>query len=131
MALVQGFYNNILGRAGDAAGINQWVSALESGTSSAQVVAAFWNSTEHRQNEVNSFYQYYLGRTETAADQQIWVDQLQSGASENAVVLQFLNSPEYSQIHISNVDFVKRALFANPGEKRRSQWLEWLRATIG
>jgi hypothetical protein len=106
VALVQGFYNNILGRAGDDAGINQWVSALQSGVASAQVVAAFWNSTEHRQNEVNSYYRYYLGRGETAADQQAWVTQLQNGVPENNVVLQFLSSPEYSQIHVANADFV-------------------------
>ena len=105
-ALVQGFYNNILGRPGDAVEINQWVSALQSGVSSAQVVADFWNSTEHRQDEVNSYYQYYLGRTPTSADEQFWVTQLQSGESENNVVLQFLSSPEYSQLHVSNANFV-------------------------
>ncbi len=106
MALVQGFYNNVLGRAGDPGGINTWVGALEEGIATAQVVAAFWNSTEHRQDEVNSDYQYYLGRSESPAEQQGWVNQLQSGQTENNVVLQFLSSAEYSQLHVSNADFV-------------------------
>ena len=111
VALVQGFYNNVLGRAGDPGGINTWVSALAAGVPRAQVATAFWNSIEHRQNEVNSYYQYYLGRSESPAEQLIWVNQLLSGQSENNVVLQFLNSPEYSQLHTSNADFVN-ALYA-------------------
>ena len=111
VALVQGFYNNVLGRAGDLGGINAWVGALAAGIARSQVVSAFWDSIEHRQNEVNSYYQYYLGRTESPAEQLIWVNQLVSGQSENNVVLQFLNSPEYSQLHTSNADFVN-ALYA-------------------
>ena len=111
VAIVQGFYNNVLGRAGDPGGINTWVGALAAGIARSQVVTAFWNSIEHRQNEVNSYYQYYLGRIESPAEQQVWVNLLLSGQSENNVVLQFLNSPEYSRLHASNAEFVN-ALYA-------------------
>ncbi len=45
--LVQRFYQNVLGRSGEAAGIDYWVGQLESGTSTAQVLAGFSESAEN------------------------------------------------------------------------------------
>jgi hypothetical protein len=106
VAYVQGLYHNVLGRDADPDGLNAWVDALSKGTPRSQIVQAFWQSTEHHADEVDSYYRYYLGRIEGPAEQSSWIEQLNNGLSEDQAVLQFLGSAEYSKLHASNNDFV-------------------------
>lgn len=45
--IVARFYENVLGRAGEAGGTNYWVSAIENGVSVAEVLAGFSESAEN------------------------------------------------------------------------------------
>src|SRR5262249_3833522 len=52
-AFVTGLYRHTLDRNPDPAGLTAWVQQLQNGASRAQIVAAFWNSTEHRMLQVD------------------------------------------------------------------------------
>src|SRR5262249_10579748 len=76
-AFITGLYRHIFDRPPDAAGLAHWTRLLETGIARSQIVAAFWNSTEHRQIEVDFYYQTYLGRPADPAGRAAWVAALQ------------------------------------------------------
>jgi len=111
-AIVQSLYRNILGRAGEPAGLAFWESAINSGASVTAVANQFYKSPEYLTDVVNSYYKTYLGRTGEPAGVQFWVNALQTGTSQQTVATDFLASPEYSAKHSSNSDFVE-SLYEN------------------
>ena len=51
------------GRAGpNTDGQGYWVNRLEAGASRQEVAQGFWESTEHRGQQVDDYYATYLGR---------------------------------------------------------------------
>jgi hypothetical protein len=104
---VNGLYHDILGRMADQAGLNGWVTALESGISRSAVAAGFWESAEHRGIEVDQFYATLLGRAADPAGRAGWVRLLMAGASEQQVEIAFLSSPEYAAKHPSDALFIE------------------------
>ncbi len=103
---VNALYQQILGRAPDVEGVNFWVYLLDVGVSRSQVAAAFWQSVEHRRDQVDFFYLTFLHRQADAAGELFWVNAFLRGASETDVAAQFLTSPEYLATHPDNTSFI-------------------------
>ena len=95
-AFVQSLYENVLGRAGDQAGINNWTQVLGAGTSRAAVAASFIGSSESSQRAIDGDYNDFLGRVGDTAGVNSWVAQVQNGSMTLAeVAALFAGSPEY------------------------------------
>ena len=111
VAFVTTLYQEILGRAPDAAGLTSWVNAVNSGDTAAQIVSSFWNSSEHTANPIgnlntatldadnafiNALYQDMLGRTGDTGGIASWDQVLNSNnATPNQAAMDFWNSPEH------------------------------------
>ena len=130
---VELLYRNVLNREGDAGGIAQWVSKLDAGTSRAQVVLGFSESTEFKRataaaatsfatnadpanwgDDVFRLYQATLDRTPDVGGFQSWCAKLAQGMSFSKVVTGFVDSAEFKATYgnLSNGDFV-RLLYRN------------------
>jgi uncharacterized repeat protein (TIGR01451 family) len=109
---VNGLYHDILGRVADQAGLDSWVIALETGMNRPTVAADFWNSPEHRSDQVDQFYQALLQRSADPAGRAGWVSDLLGGASEQDVEAGILASPEYAAKHPGDALFIQ-GLYAN------------------
>ena len=96
----------------DAGGLSNWTTLLDVGMSQSAIVAAMWNSTEHRTQEVTGYYQHFLGRAPDLAGLAVWVANMQHGVTEEQVMASFLASPEYLKLHLPSAGFVT-ALYQN------------------
>lgn len=106
-SFVTSLYENLLNRAPDTAGLNFWVSEINSGMSNQQVATGFWQSAEHRGVEVDTYYQTFLNRAADAAGRAFWINQLTSGAmTELNVEFSFMTSVEFVNIHPNPGAFV-------------------------
>jgi hypothetical protein len=97
LAYVENLYVSVLGRTSDAAGVNSWVALLDSGASRMAVAKGFWESVEHRAQEVMDYYNRYLLHSPDSDGEQHWNNLFLAGASEEQVMLGFLTSPSTSQ----------------------------------
>ena len=111
IAFITTLYQEILGRAPDAAGLTSWVNAVNSGATVAQIANSFWNSPEHLAHPIgnlntathdadNAFvsvlYQDILGRTGDTGGIASWDQVLDSNsATPNQVAMDFWNSSEH------------------------------------
>jgi tape measure domain-containing protein len=86
-------YQQILGRAPDAAGLEYWQNVAAGGTSIDVIRDSISNSAEA---QVRKLYQDILGRTADSAGLDYW---LKSGASIDAIKSSFLDSDEYKKLH--------------------------------
>ena len=94
---VQSLYENVLGRAGDQAGINNWTQALGAGTSRGAVAASFISSPESYQRTIDADYNAFLGRAGDTAGVNSWMAQVENGSLTLAeVAAQFAGSSEYA-----------------------------------
>ncbi len=111
--LVNGLYQRYLGRAGDSAGVNGWVSALGGTATDEGIAAAFIGSPEyfarHGGNNtgyIHAFYHDVLGRAPDAGAA-YWVDQLNRGLRTRAAVAsEFMGSVEF-RTNVVNGIFAK------------------------
>jgi len=94
---VTALYNDILHRAPDQAGLNNYNNLLHEGTSPASVAAWIWDSAEHRGIQVDGFYQTLLHRAADSDGRQVWIDKMVGGMSEETIMLDFVTSAEYIQ----------------------------------
>jgi hypothetical protein len=103
-ALVTGFYENVLGRAPDAAGTAYWTDALDRGTATqAQVLCGFSECIENKAHtpdadtaSVARLYYATLGRGPDAAGLSFWTGKLADGGAtltDEATAL--AKSPEF------------------------------------
>ena len=94
-------YNNVLGRAPDAAGLAGWVALLQSGYTRGQVLLGFSDSTEYQAaigNEVfvTMMYTGMLRRTPESGGFTGWVNGMDMGTySRTQVINGFFLSTEY------------------------------------
>ena len=96
-AFVQSLYENILGREGDPAGINNWTQLLGAGTSRGAVAASFIGSPESSQRAIDGDYNVFLARVGDTSGVNSWVAQVQHGSMTLAeVAALFAGSPEYA-----------------------------------
>jgi Ca2+-binding RTX toxin-like protein len=109
-------YQNVLGRTPDAAGLNSWVSQLNSGASREQVLLGFSESAEFQvSTNVTSFagqvYRLYDAAFNRAADIggfTSWVDARTSGMALSTMVNGFMASQEFTNAYgsLNNTQFV-------------------------
>ncbi|MBX7164744.1 MAG: S8 family serine peptidase [Pirellulales bacterium] len=111
-AFVGALYRDVLGRAGDSAGVNFWVQQLQGGAARSTVAGAFWNSTEHRGAQVDAWYATFLGRSAGAGERAAWIGYLQNGGNELDAIRTFTSVPEYNSRFASNSAFVQ-SLYTN------------------
>ena len=83
---VQSLYENILGREGDPAGINNWTQLLGAGTSRGAVAASFIGSPESSQRAIDGDYNAFLARVGDTSGVNSWVAQVQNGSMTLAEV---------------------------------------------
>jgi hypothetical protein len=107
--LVTGDYEQYLGRAPDAAGLDYWTTHLQQGLSDEQLAASLLTSGEYLaaqggagQDWVTNLYQNLLSRTAAATEVSSWLSQLAAGASSYQVALQIATSPEHESLQIRN-----------------------------
>jgi hypothetical protein len=102
-----GLYNDLLGRAPDMAGFNNWMNMLARGLSPTQVAMFFATSAEREAIVVTRDYLTLLGRTPEAGAVAFWVSRLNSGLNRADVESQIVGSNEFFQRQGgTDVDFV-------------------------
>ncbi len=80
-----GLYQDVLGRDPDAVGLGVNLQALQNGTSKADVIRAFQNSTESLLDAVDGFYLAFLGRNPDAVGAQNLLAAFQKKGGANAL----------------------------------------------
>jgi phospholipase/lecithinase/hemolysin len=95
------FYNNILQRAPDAAGLAYWETAATNGTLTLQQVDYGIATSSETDSDVVPIVQLYtsLGRAPDQAGLAGWVHDLEGGASLTSIAGDFLSSPEGQGIY--------------------------------
>jgi hypothetical protein len=94
---VNSLYTNVLGRTGEASGVQVWLNALTTGTSRATVAADFVNSTESTTRVVNGDYTAFLERVGEPSGVNVWLNQIQTKTlTLPQVAADFFGSPEYA-----------------------------------
>jgi hypothetical protein len=134
-AYVQSLYQDVLGRQADPAGLLYWTRQLLTGTARAQVVAALWNSAEHRGLEVDGLYAKYLHRAADPAGRAAWIRALRGGMGEDEVTRRLLTSKEFSRSHAAPAAFVT-ALYVDmlgrtPDKRGLALWTAAARKGVG
>jgi hypothetical protein len=107
---VTSLYQDVLGRAPDAPGLQSWVALHHAGVSREAIATGFWLSPEHRGLEVDQFYAQILHRSADPLGRASWVNALEMGVSEANVVAAFFTSAEFQATHPDPGSFVN-ALF--------------------
>jgi hypothetical protein len=99
---VQAWFQQYLGRAADATGINSFVSALRGGATDETVIAALIGSGEYFQKKggtnsafLAAAYQDILGRPVDSTGMAAFLPQLNAGVSTTTIAMDLLSSGEY------------------------------------
>jgi hypothetical protein len=140
-------YNNVLHRAPDTSGLNNWVSALNSGQDTrAQVVLGFSESQEYIADETAAvgqglwvgsvpaaetarLYDAVFGRLPDLSGLTNWVSTLNSGTSLQTVAADFVSSQEFQSKYgaLDNTGFVtllyNNVLHRAPDASGLSNWV--------
>ena len=143
---VERFYNKILLRQGEEAGINYWVDALSSNSlSAADLARSFIESDEFKnQNTDNTefleiLYQAFFNRNSDSAGLNYWLDQFEKGTSRFSILNGFLYSQEFNTLAQSyNIlavapaelfvtRFYTKALERDPEKEGLRNWVNQLR----
>lgn len=127
---VSALYQQILRRDATAADIQYWGTKLNCELTRDQLIASIWQSTEHRQQQVEEYYLNYLNRGSEEAGRNYWVGAFQQGATEADVKRAILTSPEYQGAHASDKAFIQ-GVFAEvlgrlPSEGEQTGFASWL-----
>lgn len=93
--VVQALYKDVLLRAGDAAGVAAWTSALQHGTPVLSLARALINSTERHTWLTLVVFQNLLGRQPDPTGLAGWVHALDTGTTPLTFFNATLVSPEY------------------------------------
>jgi ELWxxDGT repeat protein len=99
--LINGFYEQYLGRAADAAGLAVFLNAMNAGLTSVQIQDLLLSSNEFYLRSgsdagfVSNIYADLLGRTPSANEAAYWKSQLLNNVPRSTIVNQFLGSQEY------------------------------------
>ncbi|MHB1561996.1 MAG: DUF4214 domain-containing protein, partial [Isosphaeraceae bacterium] len=104
-ALVEGYYQAILGRAAHPKELSYWTRALQNSSPKA-VIRAILNSKESRSDQVRSDYQVILGHAPSSSELSYWVKAMHAGRSSSYVATALLTSSEYRAKTPSNQAFV-------------------------
>src|SRR5262249_44522294 len=69
-----GLYNDLLGRAPDVGGFNNWLNALAGGMTPGQVAQAFATSIERESIVIRQDYLDFLGRVPSSPEVGFWLN---------------------------------------------------------
>jgi hypothetical protein len=94
-----GLYNDLLGRAPDAAGLNAWLNALAGGMSTSQIAQFFAGSVEREAIIITNDYVSFLGRSPEAGAVNGWLNFEAQGHGRADVASQILASDEFFRDH--------------------------------
>src|SRR5262249_33797994 len=89
VAFINSIYHNVLSRAPDQGGLNNWFLFLEAGVPRFEVVQDIWISPEHRNLEVEQLYETVLHRNASPAERVGWVAAVLSGEDEAQIEYAF------------------------------------------
>jgi len=99
------FYQEVLGRSADSAGLSDWIKRLNSGQSAGEDIArGFIFSHEFTQKNtdnltyITTLYKAFFGREADSSGLNTWLNDLANGVSRSAVLNGFLNSEEFSNL---------------------------------
>ncbi len=117
-AFVSLMYENVLGRAADAEGLNGWLAQLQAGSSRQSVVLGFSESQEFKSateqaaaafrfsdlkrditDDIFRLYQATLNRTADAAGLESWADNYANGMTYDQIVAGFMDSQEFQNLY--------------------------------
>ncbi|HQU44122.1 MAG TPA: DUF4214 domain-containing protein, partial [Pirellulales bacterium] len=107
--LVNGYFEQLLGRAADPSALSYFVGELEAGVSSDTVVAQIVSSSEFTalagttNGFVSNLYNVLLGRLPTGPEFSYWVGQLNGGVTPQEAASIFVASTEYREIAINDL----------------------------
>src|SRR5262249_9780043 len=96
-AWVAGLYQDVLGRAPDAARLAFWTSRLQGGASPLPVAQGLLASPEADTLAVSADYQHLLGRPPEDQGLQVWIGALESGLSQGQLTAGITSTPEFIQ----------------------------------
>jgi uncharacterized delta-60 repeat protein len=94
-AFLTAVYRDVLGRAVDPTGQQNWTNALNNGASRSAVAAAIVTSTETYQDVVESFYHQFLRRAADPFGLNLFVGALEQEVMDEMVIAKIVGSPEY------------------------------------
>jgi hypothetical protein len=94
-----GLYNDLLGRAPDAGGLNGWLNALASGMGPNQVAMGFTTSFERESIIIRADYLTYLGRVPSSPEIGAWLNFEAQGHNRADAAAQILASDEFFADH--------------------------------
>ena len=103
---VASLYHDVLGRAPDAGGWDNYVAQLQAGVTKQAVAQSLLTSAEHYGRVVDGFYATYLHRDADAPGRSSWISAMLQGESEDQVAAGFLLSTEYAAINGGDQRFV-------------------------
>jgi len=92
---VDAMYFDVLGRAPESAGENDWIGVLAAGKTRAAVSYDFTSSPEREGQRVGADYAQFLDRTTSNDEVAGWVRAIQQGLANEDVVAGFVASAEY------------------------------------
>ncbi len=95
-AWVEALYEALLGRRGDAGGVDHWVQRLRAGTTRSAVAVDFYQSVESRRVRVVGLYDLLLDRRPDARGLEHWVARLADG-QDVRLAIELAGSGEYLQ----------------------------------
>jgi len=107
VGFVKTLYDNILGRAADEGGLNDWVTALNEGRITLRdVVFGFVFSKELEpvvspagpEEYITFLYENVLGRSPDPDGLNSWITNMQQGMTKEEVLLHFVDSEEFNKI---------------------------------
>jgi hypothetical protein len=91
------FYESVLGRSPDDAGLQDWITDLEQGGSTGDMAVAFAESDELLDRIIGGYYQQYLGRPADAAGLNYWKSVWRAAGGPEIVEASMAASPEFFQ----------------------------------
>ncbi|MBO9579120.1 MAG: DUF4214 domain-containing protein [Microbacteriaceae bacterium] len=135
-SIVNRFYQDTLGRPGDANGVAFWSNQIKTGQMSVATVAAqFYSSNEYFVNIggntnatwVTDLYQKLLGRTPSTSERNYWVGQITGGAMNRLQVASyFYDSVEKRRLRVNALyeRLLGRTLAST--DSGYAYWADWL-----
>jgi hypothetical protein len=134
-SFVQGLYTALLHRSGTQQEVGSWVSIIQSGARTDDVVHAFANGLEHQANTIRDDYQQFLGRGADGAGLAFWQAQMRAGATEDQIASALLGSAEYRSHHGGTDDgvlsgFYQEVLGRGADDAGRQFWTSMLQQGV-
>lgn len=127
------FYESVLGRNPDDAGLESWIDHLAAGGSTGDMAVAFSESDELLDQIVGGYYQQYLGRAADAAGLAGWKSVWRAAGGPETVQANIAASPEFFRNAGGTIDgwltaLYQRVLDRTPDAQGLNYWAQQLLA---